>query len=110
MEKALGFYRDALGLTVEMTYENIWTEFTVGSVTLALCGPPWSQAPQPGYQGGATVALAVEDLRGAVAELRAKGVAILEDVSDTPVCLMAMVSDPDGNRLWLHQRKDGTAG
>ena len=110
MKMALGFYRDALGLSLESMHEEIWAEFSVGAVSLALCGPPWATPPQPGYQGGATVALAVEDVRASVAELRAKGVSILEDTMDTPVCLMAIVADPDGNRLWLHQRKDGTCG
>ena len=110
MGKAMGFYRDTLGLTVAHTYEGIWAEFEVGSVTLALCGPPWGSPPQPGYQGGASVALAVDDVRASIDELRGKGVTIVEDVAESPVCLMATVADPDDNRLFLHQRKDGTCG
>ena len=110
MEKALEFYRDTLGLALDSTYEGIWAEFGVKGVTLALCGPPWGTPPQAGYRGGATVALAVADVRASVAELRAKGVTIVQDAMDSPVCLMATIADPDGNRLWLHQRKDGTCG
>lgn len=110
MGKALGFYRDALGLTLAHTYEGIWAEFEVGGVTLALCGPPWGTPPQPGYQGGASVALAVDDVRASVDELRGKGVTIVQEAEESPVCLMATVADPDGNRLFLHQRKDGTCG
>jgi len=29
---------------------------------------------------------------------------------EIPVCFMAIMHDPDGNTLILHQRKDGTAG
>jgi predicted enzyme related to lactoylglutathione lyase len=110
MEKALAFYRDILGLTLEMVYEGIWAEFSVGAMTLALVGPPWGAPPQPGYQGGGTAALAVEDVGASLEELKAKGVAVLDGPHDTPVCHMAMIADPDGNRIWLHQRKDGTCG
>lgn len=110
MDKALAFYRDTLGLKLEMVYEGIWAEFSVGGVTLALVGPPWGSPPQPGYQGGGTVALAVEDVQASLAELKAKGVAVLDGPHDSPVCHMALIADPDGNRLWLHQRKDGTCG
>ena len=110
MDKALAFYRDTLGLKLEMVYENTWAEFSVGAVTLALVGPPWGTPPQPGYQGGATVALAVDDVGAGLEELRAKGIAVLDGPQDTPVCHMALIADPDGNRLWLHWRKDGTCG
>ena len=110
LENALAFYRDTLGLELDFIYEGIWAEFTVEPVALAICGPPWASAPKPDYQGGATVALAVEDVKAAVEELRGKGVPILEEPVETPVCYMAMIADLDGNRLWLHQRKDGTCG
>ncbi len=29
---------------------------------------------------------------------------------ETPDCFMAAVADPDGNKILIHQRKDGTAG
>jgi hypothetical protein len=29
---------------------------------------------------------------------------------ETPVCFMAVVADPDANKILLHQRKDGTFG
>ena len=110
MEKALVFYRDILGLKVEHNHEGTWVEFAVGAMTLALIGPPWGKPPQPGYQGGGTVALAVDDVAATLEELKAKGVAILVGFDDSPVCHMAQIADPDGNRLWLHWRKDGTCG
>jgi predicted enzyme related to lactoylglutathione lyase len=65
-------------------------------------------AQKPG--GNATIALAVEDVWAAVEELRAKGVPVLMEPVESPVCYQASVQDPDGNQLILHQRKDGTAG
>lgn len=53
---------------------------------------------------------AVEDVRGAVEELRTKGVPILLEPYETDVCTTALIGDPDGTLLLLHQRKDGTAG
>lgn len=110
LQNAIAFYRDTLGLRLECVFEDAWAELSAGSTTLALCGPPWAQPPEPGYKGGATVALAVEDVKAAADELKSMGIAILEEASDTPVCSMAMIADPDGNRLWLHSRKDGTFG
>jgi lactoylglutathione lyase len=110
LERAIPFYRDVLGLPFDYVYEGWWAEFRVAPVSLALCGPPAGQAPRPGYAGGATVALAVPDVAAAVAELRRAGVPVLLEPVESPVCWTAAVADPDGNRINLHQRKDGTAG
>ena len=110
LERAIPFYRDVLGLPFDYVYEGWWAEFRVAPVSLALCGPPVGQAPRPGYAGGATVALAVPDVAAAVAELRRAGVPVLLEPVESPVCWTAAVADPDGNRINLHQRKDGTAG
>lgn len=110
MEKALTFYRDILGLQIEADYEGQWIEFGVGGATLALIGPPHGTPSRPGLQGGGVVALAVADVQASLAELQAKGVPVVSGPHDTPVCHMVMIADPDGNRIWLHQRKDGTCG
>ena len=67
-------------------------------------------SPQPGYTGGATVAIAVDDVTAAIEELRRKDVAIFSEPHEEPGCYQVALSDPDGNCLILHQRKDGTAG
>jgi predicted enzyme related to lactoylglutathione lyase len=48
------------------------------------------------------IALAVEDVRAAVEELRAEGVPILMGPFESPVCHQAVVQDPDGSQLVLH--------
>jgi predicted enzyme related to lactoylglutathione lyase len=58
----------------------------------------------------AVVALAVEDVGAAVEELRGKGVPIAMEPIETPDCFMAIVADPDDNKILIHQRKDGTFG
>jgi predicted enzyme related to lactoylglutathione lyase len=109
VERAVTFYRDTLGLKEAHVWPPFWYEFDAGQTTIAIAKPP-EDAPQPPYKGGTTVALGVADAKAAVEELRAKGVTVLQDAQETPVCHMALIADPDGNMLWLHQRKDGTAG
>ncbi len=113
LKRAVAFYRDTLGLKLDyMNEEWGWAEFDIAPVTLALDANPFEGAlqgntPKP---GGAVVALAVEDVKVAVEELRGRGVTILREPFETSVCFMAKIADPDGNRIWLHKRKDGTYG
>ena len=109
MDRSLTFYRDTLGLKPAAQWPPSWCEFDAGKTTIAIAKPP-SEAPQPPYNGGTSVALAVPDAKAAMEELRAKGVTILQDVEESSVCFMGLIADPDGNLLWLHQRKDGSAG
>lgn len=107
-KKAVEFYKDVLGLKLTEEYAGFWAEFEAGSVTVALCAPPYATTHGPG--GGATVALSVDDVKIAVKELKEKNVKIIYDVSETDVCFQATISDLDGNKIILHQRKDGTVG
>ena len=58
-------------------------------------------APQ---KANAHLALHVEDVAAARAELEAKGVEFDGETFDTGVCHMAFFEDPDGNALMLHHR------
>ena len=55
-------------------------------------------------QTTAHLALHVEDMEAARAELEAKGVEFDGETFDTGVCHMAFFHDPDGNALMLHHR------
>jgi predicted enzyme related to lactoylglutathione lyase len=111
LAQAVAFYRDTLGLHMGGEFPEFrWVEFDAGNVTLAVASEPYGTPPTPGATGGAVVALAVPDVPAAVEALRAKGVRILSESEETPVCHLAVISDPDGNHVFLHQRKDGTAG
>ena len=109
MDRSEAFYRDVLGLDVEVARGKPGTraagfmEFDAGGTTIGLI-------QQPESFPNAIVALAVEDVHAAVEELRGKGVPISMEPIETPVCFMAVVADPDGNQVLLHQRKDGTFG
>lgn len=109
LEKSVAFYRDTLGLTMTMHHENMWAEFEVASVALALYSPtPHEQRPP--QVGGGMVWLAVDDVEATLAELKEKGLEAIMPFYETPVCHMAIILDPDGNKVGLHHRKDGTAG
>lgn len=109
MDRSEAFYRDVLGLAVEVprgvpgTRASGYMEFDAGGTAISLTA-------LPELHPNAIVALAVEDVGAAVEELRGKDVLIAMEPLETPVCFMAVVADPDGNRILLHQRKDGTFG
>lgn len=110
MARSLAFYRDTLGMVVESEYggdDGTWVELTASPTTLALFQPADPNNGPP--TGGAAIALAVENVDAAVGELKEKGVAVIWH-SETPVCYVAVIRDPDGNGVILHQRKDGTCG
>lgn len=99
MPRSLAFYRDVLGLQPSMVQEGgAEFEFPDGT-TFGIWKPDGG-----GFPLGHSVMLAVADARAAVALFNSRGANIPEPF-DTPVCVMALASDPDGNGLVIHQRK-----
>ena len=109
MDRSEAFYRDVLGLDVEVARGKPGTR-AAGFMELDAGGTTIGLIQQPEFFPNAIVALAVEDVHAAVEELRGKGVPISMEPIETPVCFMAVVADPDGNRILVHQRKDGSFG
>jgi len=107
LARAAGFYREILGLSQEMFSKAWqWAEFDCGNVTLALQGGN----QLPGTISGGRIALAVEDVPAACAELRQSGVRISKEPQDYSVCWAMEILDLDGNPVILHKRADGTFG
>jgi predicted enzyme related to lactoylglutathione lyase len=109
MARARAFYEGVLGLAVtsesNMGEQGYWIEYDIGAGTLGIgCAPGWKPSCD-----GCTVALEVEDFDQAVAALKAAGTPFRMGPFETPICHMAMVSDPDGNTLIMHKRKPGHA-
>ena len=102
MAAARAFYEGTLGLKLELNYDNLWVEYDVHGVTLAIS--TMLQGHEPGAKG-AGAALEVKDFDAAIASLRGMGVKFLLEPMDTPVCRMAAMADPDRNGLIIHQRK-----
>jgi catechol 2,3-dioxygenase-like lactoylglutathione lyase family enzyme len=107
LARAARFYRETLGLR-QCLYneEGQWAEFDCGNLTLALKGG----SEPPKVIGGGRLALAVDDIQAAHAELQANGVPIQSGPTDFSVCWAMEVLDPDGNLVILHHRADGTFG
>jgi predicted enzyme related to lactoylglutathione lyase len=101
--RAEEFYGSVLGLACSVTYDRMpGGEFETGNVTLQLL-----EAGAVGVEfapRGHPIALHVDDVAAARAELEGKGVAFRADTMDSGVCHMAFFADPDGNALMLHHR------
>jgi len=99
-ERTRTFYIDTLGLRPD---DRARFEFWVGETCFGIWEPSRlgvAFAPQK-Y---APLALHVDDVAAARAELEAKGIAFYGETFDTGVCHMAFFTDPDGNDLMLHSR------
>jgi predicted enzyme related to lactoylglutathione lyase len=59
----------------------------------------WKPSPD-----GPSVGFEVVDFDTAIAELKAKHVPFDLEPMETPVCRMAVIADPDGNKLTVHKR------
>jgi predicted enzyme related to lactoylglutathione lyase len=100
---AVGFYGDTLGLRRSVYLpERNYAEFETGNLTLSVFN-----AEEFGLEHNVNrnaIALHVDDVASARAELEAKGVEFSADTLDTGVCHMAFFADRDGNALMLHHR------
>jgi len=105
MARARQFYEGVLGLKPAITFGEPggmqWTEYDIAGGTLSLgCGAPdWNPRPD-----GCSVGLEMEDFDAAIAHLRTNNVKFRMEPFPTPVCRMALISDPDGNTLCIHKR------
>jgi predicted enzyme related to lactoylglutathione lyase len=105
MRRARAFYEDVLKLESTRTFENEdrhWIEYDLGPSTFAISN--MSSEDWKPSKDGPTIAFEVEDFDAAVARLRANNVKFTLDPFETPVCRMAIVSDPDGNSICIHKR------
>jgi predicted enzyme related to lactoylglutathione lyase len=105
LKRARRFYEGTLGLHAARIFgdENKgMIEYDIGPGTLAIgCGASQFK-PSP---GGGSVALELDDFDEAVRRVQESGCAFVTEPMETPVCHMAVFSDPDGNTVILHKRK-----
>ena len=105
MKRARAFYEDILGLAPGENFHGAFQEYDLGGTTFAIDSSPLSPTPQN------SVALEIAELSTWVKRLQERGVQFRklneqgEVVMETPVCWMALMHDPDGNTLALHQAK-----
>ena len=103
IKRARTFYEEVLGLKVseEMTGGK-WIEYSVGDDTLAIAnvGEQWTPSDQ-----GTGAALEVDNFDEAIKRLKDRHVRFAAEPFETPCCHMAVVQDPDGNKLMIHKLK-----
>jgi catechol 2,3-dioxygenase-like lactoylglutathione lyase family enzyme len=98
VDRAVAFYRDVLGLPAS---EHTAGEVESSNVTLSFWNPEADGEDFVPNVGG--LALRVDDVAGAIEEVRAAGAEIV-GIEDTGVCHMGFLKDPDGNTVILHRR------
>jgi len=103
IQRARSFYEEVLGLRVaEEMMGGKWIEYSVGEDTLAIAnvGETWTPSDQ-----GTGAAFEVEDFDEAIKRLKARQVPFAAEPFETPCCHMAVVQDPDGNKMIIHKLK-----
>jgi catechol 2,3-dioxygenase-like lactoylglutathione lyase family enzyme len=103
LEASSEFYAGVLGLRRSVFIpDRGYSEFETGNLTLSVVD---GEAMGIGHNVNRNaIALHVDDVAAARAELESKGVEFRADTLDTGVCHMAFFEDPDGNALMLHHR------
>jgi predicted enzyme related to lactoylglutathione lyase len=105
IERARGFYEGVLGLQPSRDFSEesfSWIEYDLGANTLAVVEmPPGQWNPSP---DGVCAGLEVEEFDSAIAELKARNIHFEVEAMETPVCRMAVIADPDGNKITIHKR------
>jgi catechol 2,3-dioxygenase-like lactoylglutathione lyase family enzyme len=102
-EQAAKFYGEVLGLPFSKRWGDYPAgEFETGNLTIAVMqsdafGIEFKPHTHP-------IALRVDDVAAAKAELEAQGIEFKGDILDSGVCHQAFFEDPDGNLLDLHHR------
>lgn len=103
IKRARAFYEGTLGLQVSGEFaDGVWIEYQIGPDTLAIgnVGEQWKPSAD-----GTSVAIEVEDFDAAIAELKEANARFDAEPFESPVCHMAVVQDPDGNKIIIHKLK-----
>ena len=103
MKRARLFYEEVIGLrTSDEMMDGKWIEYAVGEDTLAIANvsDTWTPSDQ-----GTGAALEVENFDDAIKRLKDRHVRFAAEPFETPCCHMAVVQDPDGNKLMIHKLK-----
>ena len=103
MKRAREFYENVLGLTVsDDMMRGQWIEYAVGDDTLAIAnvGEQWTPSDE-----GTAAACEVGNFDEAIKHLKNRQVRFAAEPFETPCCHMAVVQDPDGNKLIIHKLK-----
>jgi len=107
LDRAVRFYTQDLGLTLVFQAGGHWAQLDTGGFQIGL-HPKTDQSPSPGTPGAITVGFLLDaPIDGVVAMLKQRGVAfhgpIIDDAKGS--IRLAFFADPDGNPLYLCEKK-----
>lgn len=101
----LAYYRDKVGLKPRLVAEDVqYAMFDTGAVRFAIEGPAKPAHAKGRGKGALMTNFKVEDIKGAVAELKKNGVKVLTDVKQGPNYDYVVIEDPEGNEQVVYQR------
>jgi predicted enzyme related to lactoylglutathione lyase len=103
IKRARLFYEEVIGLrTSDEMMDGKWIEYAIGDDTLAIANvsDTWTPSDQ-----GTGAALEVENFDDAIKRLKDRQVRFAAEPFETPCCHIAVVQDPDGNKLMIHKLK-----
>jgi predicted enzyme related to lactoylglutathione lyase len=107
--KLLAFYRDVLGLRVDRAHPNeeeaTFVEFDIGNDHWFSLLPVSFVDQAAGTNHG--VVFEVDDIDAVLENVRKHAKTADEKAADFPNCRMASFTDPEGNKVGLHQMKAG---
>ena len=106
LKRARGFYEGVLDLEVaEEMGDGDWVEYDAGGDTIAITKA--NEQFMPSDQG-ISVALEVDDFDAAINKLNVAAIPFALEPFESPVCHVAVVQDPDGNKIMIHKLKAGS--
>lgn len=94
------FYRDVFGLQLGVDQPPHWVDFQLGNGTLLGLHPQDEQLTvQPGstYNG-----FAVDDIDAFIADIKTRGVHVVQEPHDEPFGRLALIADPDGYTVQVY--------
>ena len=100
------FYEEILGLKPTSTWiqgEEGMVEYDLGNATFVIGAGSENFKPS---KEGASVAFEVDDFDETIRRLKSLNVPFISEPNETPVCHMAIVTDPDGSAIMIHKRKE----
>jgi predicted enzyme related to lactoylglutathione lyase len=98
--RAVAFYRDGLGLKKAGLDNQAWVEFEIAGGTFGIGN--FEQVGKPG--SAQSLALEVAELATYCEALAKRGIEATPP-HELANCRIAVVRDPDGNQVWLHEAK-----
>jgi predicted enzyme related to lactoylglutathione lyase len=104
MARARAFYENDLGLKLSSEYKGKWIEYHLNDNCFAITTMV-GEVEEPSAKAGGAIGFEVDDVKATVDRLKAKGVKMKLEPFETAGCYMAMIYDPEGNGVILHQQK-----